>query len=414
MKRHTLIWLGVGVLFAAPAAWADGFMAPKLRQLGASTKMVASPRQEAVLATDGQTVQVILRVHFRAGPDELAWIVPVPAKPTKIDKADGEIFDLLERVSAPRFFLPSRGKGGIGCACGGARYAAQGLGGPAVVVEATGTAGIFKYVVLSAAKADELTKWLNDNGYLVPVGAERVFQRYVRGGWHWLAMKVRPEVSDKPTLAPHPIAYSYPDTRLVYPLVISRLSADLTNEIVLYVLADGRYACANWGNATVRELSGDLKGLRYDADSPSLTNYEKLFASATGAAGGHLFVTELARRLDNVGPSPKLREALSRGLHGDLARSPGKTFVTRLRAVMTPKAMDRDVSLVPVAWGEVTNIHYLSDGRAAKSSAAGPLAAASGCVCLLWAGLYLARTPGRRRLAGAACIITAAAAFAMM
>lgn len=406
--------LAAGWLLAPAAAWADGFMSPRIVELGIgrSAKMVASPRQEAVLATDGQSVQVILRTHFRAGPEELAWVVPVPAKPTNIDKCDERIFTVLDEGTAPRFRRFVGGGGGFGCGCGAAAGSAD--LGPAVVVEETGTAGIFQYVVLSAKRADELTKWLNKNKYYVPIGAERIFERYVQAGWHWLAMRVRPEESDKPTLAPHPVTYTYRDTKLTYPLVISQLSADLTNEIVLYVIGRGRYAAANWANATTTDVTDDLESLRTDAEAASGTNYEKLFQAAAEAEAGRLFVTEYCQGLAHFRNRSDSRDLVSGWLDRGLAQAmPAGATLTRLRAIMTPKAMDRDVTLVPVAWGEVENIHHLARAGEARPPAVAFIVpvAALGALCL---GVCLTKMTGWPRAGGIACIVLGAAAMAMM
>lgn len=356
------------VLALAHAAWADGVMMPKITELGSSTQVVASPKQEAVLATDGKTVQVILRTHFRRGPEELAWVVPVPAKPEKIEPCDDKVFDDLQRHTAPRFYQYSGGgQSGLKCGCaGGADTWLVNKAAQSVVVEQRGTAGIFEYVVLSADDPRELTRWLEKHKYHVPVGAERIFKRYVAEGWHWLAMRVRPEAKDRPTLAPHPIRYTYRDTKLVYPLEISQLSADLENEIVLYVVASGRYACANWDNHTI-----DPNALHAKTGTASGTNYEDLLRAASRKRGGHLFVTELARSWSLFGRPQGRSNEINNAISPRLIDALGNDqYVTRLRAVMTPKAMDRDVVLVPVSgWPDVFNTYRLAAVRTSPTTA---------------------------------------------
>jgi len=360
-------------------------------EIGKSTKMVSSPKQEALLATDGKTVQVVLRTHFRAGPEELAWIVPVPSKPIKIEKCSDEIFSALERETAPKFYQ-TVGKGGGGFGCGCANYSPMQKNAAersSVVVEQTGTAGIFKYVVLSATRADELTKWLNDNKYFVPIGAKRIFDRYVQAGWYFLAMRIRPEAADALTLAPHPISYTYRDDKLVYPLVISQLSADLRNEIVLYVVGNCRYGCANWANATIDPEKIELK-----PGTPSGTNYEELVTDLTEKHRGRLFVAELANNWTSLrnGFTGRIDNVLDRKLAIDLGAN--KT-ITRLRAIMTPKAMDRDVMLIPLAgWEKVDNNFNLS----ANDPPAVPVAAACGLAFAAFMGVRLTgRSHFRRR-----------------
>jgi len=412
MSRLWIVGLtGAAALWVAAPARGDGVMMPVITEVGQSPPMVASPRQEAVLATDGKTVQVVLRTHFRAGPRELAWVVPVPAKPSRVEKGDAEVFAKLEAMTAPRFYRVSRSsKGGpFACGCAAGRSGATVSLPRSVVVVSSGTAGIFKYAVLSATKADDLTRWLNENEYFVPVGAERVFQRYVEDGWHWLAMRVRPEVADKPTLAPHPITYTYRDTKLVYPLEISRLSADLKNEIVLYVVAGCRFACANWANATI-----EPKGVAPEKGAPSGTNYERLFGGLCEARRGRVFVTELAkskRFFGYEGDSYQINSVVEPALLKALG--PEQTL-TRLRAVMTPAAMDRDVALLPSPqWPPVENsFHQSAVDRPGGSAIA--LAFPLIPLALLCVGLGLAARPGWWRAASILCITTACLGLAMM
>jgi len=396
-----------GVLFAASGAAGDGVMMPI--RVGRATPMVASPRQEAVLATDGRTVQVILRTYFQKGPRELAWIVPVPAKVTRVDTADAGVFDRLHEIAAPRFYVAS-GKGGKGFGCGCSAVGQKGADSQrSVVVEASGTAGVFKYVVLGATDPAALTKWLNDHEYFVPPQAERLFKRYVDAGWHWLAMRIRPDAADKPTLAPHPIRYTYSDTKLVYPLAISQLSADLENEILLYVVANCRHACANWHNATIQP-----QAIRRRPGTPSGTDYEEVFRGVCAASGGHAFVTEWSAKQSLFGyadgRSGEINDVLDRGLIDALGSS---QTVTRLRALMTPAAMDRDVTLVPTTWGPVYNEFHLS----VATSPGGVLAAWAAILAaggLLCAGLRLLGGRGWRRAGGVVCLAVACTAFSMI
>ena len=332
------------VLILASATLGDGVMI-SMQEVGQSKPIVASPRQEALMVFDGAQVQVILRTYFRAGPKELAWIIPVPAAPTDIRPADDKIFDELESSTAPQFYqYVGRGFTPLGCGCG-AMADRAGVYEGSVTVEASGTAGIFDWTSLGATDAQALLAWLADHQYAAPVGAERVLAPYVRDHWHWLAVKVRPEVADKPTLAPHPITYTYRATSLVYPLAISQLSADLENEILLYVLANKRYSVSNWRNEKARELTP----LKRDPASPSKTNYEALLRQATDKADGHLFVTEYAQDINESVLLDRITGRPSRVEH------PPTVFLTRLRAVMTAKAMDRDVSLVPDASGQAVD-----------------------------------------------------------
>ena len=61
------------VLLLVELAAGDGFMSPRPIEVGRSGALTdfASGKQEAVLVTDGELVQVILRTHFTAGAEEI-------------------------------------------------------------------------------------------------------------------------------------------------------------------------------------------------------------------------------------------------------------------------------------------------------------------------------------------------------
>ena len=169
--RLLATWFGLGWLLICSPVFADGlFFRPNFPlnvPVGQSEQIVASPRQEALLVrTDGQ-VQVTLRTCFRAGPRDLAWVIPVPHAPTKVEKADDAVFRDLDECSRPRFFqIVNHGapSGGMGCGCGGAGgpMSSESVPTGSIRIEGAGAAGIFDYTVLSADNTGVLLRWLAD------------------------------------------------------------------------------------------------------------------------------------------------------------------------------------------------------------------------------------------------------------
>jgi hypothetical protein len=403
----------LALLAAASPALADGCAFSPV-QVGSVARdneqtSVTSPRQECLMATDGKTVRMVLRTHFETASDELAWVVPVPAKPRDIKKADPELFATLDQATAPTFYTVESSKSPFGCGCASMGMQNESLGKwqHAVTVHEQGTAGIYEFVVLSSTGGDELTTWLSENGYALPIGAERVLGRYVEKGWYWLAMRLRKDLAESPKLVPHPIAYTYDSETLTFPLVISQLSAGLENEILLYVLAPSRYAAANWSNLSIDELIyKDPQARTFTdaferAESPSGTTYEREFKYATEKRDGRVFITESAGaakegRFPYYDPQ-KLRDAVD-AITAALPTATKPGHLTRLRTVMPPKTMDRDVVLVPVEWPGVENYIQMS---AAEANLHGETALAGGGVGLLLLGAW----PRRRKLPRALRII---------
>ena len=332
------------VLFLMVAAvHADGMMTARV---GQSVSLVQSPKQEALIIVNEHTdeIKVSIRTHFRNGPTDLAWVIPVPAIPESVEEGSEDIFRKLEEETAPVFWVSKRSYLKCGCGAGESLPVRQ-----AVDVVDAGIAGIFDYVVLSASDSVSLEDWLSDNKYRIPSNASPVFRRYVDLGWNWLAIRVRTEVQSQPNLAPHPISYKYRGMNVTYPLAISQLSATDEIEMVLYVLAEHRYGGKNWRNTVL-----DSEVFSLDSTSPSGTTYESIFRQRTTENGGHLLVTEFAHDLDNIGQRWLL--AVLWGLDSEdyvLKRrgNPSYCYLTRLRAIVNKDSLDRDVVLVPASVG---------------------------------------------------------------
>lgn len=334
-------------LIAVPcsSACADGMMLRKRteRVAGQAETMVASPRQEALLICIDDTIQVTLRTSFRAGPTDVAWIIPVPNPPDRVEEADDAVFEHLENLTAPRFYAVTPE---ISLGCGRNPGSSQETG--RIVVAATGKAGIFDYTVVTAPGTKVLVDWLSEHKYHIPDGSERILSTYVDQGWCWLAIRLNSQRFDKGTVAPRPIRYTYHDKRCVYPLIISQLSADDDNEIVLYILSRCSYGCENWAHQAIPR-----RQLKLEHDSASGTNYERVFHSLTTQAGGRLFVREFVQRLDHIGGVD--RDAVV-GLVEQKAEhmpdAPNELHLTRLRAIVRREGMDRDVVLIPTEYTE--------------------------------------------------------------
>jgi hypothetical protein len=322
-----------------PRALADGVMIERI-PLGRAAQMVASPRQEALLVREGDKVQVTLRTSFRAGPQELAWVVPVPHEPESVQQADDAVFTKLEALTTPRFERRSVSRHHVfGCSAGD-RTSRESIIGRVAVAE-TGQAGMYDYTVLTATGTSVLGQWLTDHGYDVPAGSEPIFKRYVDQGWCWLAIRLDAQRAIGEVLAPPPIQYTYRDTRCVFPLVISQLSADENNEVLLYVLGESYHQCENW---TTMEIYTDM--LTPQEGTSSGTNYESSFQTLTEQNGGHMFVCEFARVLNRPEDSVLLGELTGKDRGKGPSDKVGATYLTRLRAVIPRRAMDRDVMLV--------------------------------------------------------------------
>ena len=168
------------------------------------------------------------------------------------------------------------------------------------------------------------------------------------------------------------------------------------------------FFCANWTNLTI-----DHDHIRTDAEAPSGTNYEQLLRSATVRSGGRLFVTEYAHTQSQYfleGPDGLRTMLKGKGSSG----VSGGSYITRLRAIITPTAMDRDVALVGVLnWSEVDNNVQLTGGpELQRSSASATVACAAMLMLVVSAGIIT--HPGAAGVIGKLLVLGACVTFAAL
>jgi hypothetical protein len=404
VRLGMLALVAIAFGLAGRVGFGDGVMFSRVL-VGKAANLVSSPKQEAVLIPDGEKVTVILRTHFLRGPDEVAWLVPVPEMPTHIGQRSDDIFGKLDAMTSPRFLLEEyHGGFSFGCSLAAPTRVPLMAG---VRHEASGTAGMIQYDVLSASSAKNLTAWLATNQYATPAGIEDSLDPYIAKGFHFLAMRLRPEASTAETQAPRAISYCYAapsmgppaDWRrprgLVYPLIISRASAAPLNEVVLYVLGEGRYVCSNWANVTLDDIHVTL-----DPGAASGTTYERQLR-ALATSNVHTFVTEFAHDMENVGMRPLRAELWSED--GDSRFPYWATYLVRMRALIAPSSMDRDVVLVPSfdprPGRDIENYRYVEEASQA-SSLGGALRLVSGTLAVVgYAALRRTWRNRRSRLA---------------
>jgi hypothetical protein len=162
-------------------------------------------------------------------------------------------------------------------------------------VEVIGREEIGGYDVarLEAGDAAALDRWLADNDYELPPGAEPILDDYVEEGWRFVAIRLASEAEGRLK----PLSVSFPTTETIYPMRLDQL-ADGPIDITLWTLADGPRT-TEWLSET---WSGPVDELE-------------------------------------PAPPPELAELFSAGTH-----------ITRLEAAgLDPAAFTEDLTIAPVA-----------------------------------------------------------------
>ena len=105
--------------------------------------------------------------------------------------------------------------------------------------------GIFDTTTIASDDATALQKWLTENGYSVPTNAGPVIADYVKGGWVFVATKIRRDETVPDTLTPHPLSFTFKTDKPVYPMRLTGL-ANGTLSVDLYVFSTTRAAAPHF------------------------------------------------------------------------------------------------------------------------------------------------------------------------
>ncbi|KAF0241264.1 MAG: hypothetical protein FD180_4539 [Planctomycetota bacterium] len=226
MLRALLLSMTVTGLAAA-----DGCFFPTKPEK-ARTEPVGEPEQLAVITFDGTRQTMALRVAYDGPVESFAWVLPAPARPEiEVEPGDpfGECAQTVYDAMKVRYdwFLKNRPELADvipGTTEGPAAASLTGLLRPVRILE-TKQAGDYQVTVLDASDAGALKKWLDESGYGMPDGAEKVLEFYVKKKWFFAAIKVRTEAKPQDL---KPIRISFDAARPVFPLRISSLNAGAT------------------------------------------------------------------------------------------------------------------------------------------------------------------------------------------
>jgi hypothetical protein len=161
-----------------------------------------------------------------------------------------------------------------------------------VKVEARYDVAEYDVSILSAEDSDGLIRWLTDNGYKIPRGAEPVIGSYIKQKMHFFVAKVnlkRLQQSGSSYL--RPLQVRYETAKFMLPLRLGTVNANGPQDLIVYALTKkGRVEASNY--RTVKVPS--------DVDVPlfvkdDFTNfYKATFEHAVAREGMHGVFVEYA------------------------------------------------------------------------------------------------------------------------
>ena len=223
---------------------------------------------QVVLMRQGTRTVLSMQNNYQGPPQDFAMVVPVPVVLQKenVKTLARDVFTRVEQMSAPRLVeyweqdpcgpgyddwgpMPAPPMVAMESAAGAATTADY-----HVKIEAKFEVGEYQIVILSASDSTGLDRWLRDQGYKIPKGAEPLLRPYVEGGSKFFVAKVDPKkvtfADGMATLSP--LRFHYDAEEFVLPIRLGLANSSGTQDLIVNVLApDQRYEVANYPNVTI-------------------------------------------------------------------------------------------------------------------------------------------------------------------
>ena len=215
--------------------------------------------------TKNYRLVMIPRLQVQGNPTDFGVVVPTQTAPV-FQTIGASVFAEAANVSAPASRPSGRSSYG-GCSVGSDDAAfAEDSGGSSptdVRVISEQTVGAFDAVVLESPDGAALIAWLDEHGYAHGSASNAIPDEYAKKGWVFTAMRINASHlrDDIRAFDTEPVAMIFEADTLTYPLKLTTLggSQEITTDLVLYIIADGRYTFDQgdtvWANAiNVTEL----------------------------------------------------------------------------------------------------------------------------------------------------------------
>lgn len=294
--------LGFALLLASPDALACGGTFCDSGPVGRPPMPVEQTGENILFVMVDGYVEAHVQIQYNGDPARFAWLVPVPAVPD-VSVGSDQLFLNLQNGTVPTFSVTNSFEscggggrtttGGCGFGAGSADTSASLNGSGAEespktksdVVVSQDSVGAFDVTILQAASADDVTTWLDTNGFLNVPEAPALLQDYIDRGHVFVAVKLQPGAGVSEI---HPLVIRYQGTEPCIPLKLTRVAATLDMGVRAFFLGDRRVVPVSYKEVALNAARLDWVGLG--------TNYNSVVSLAVDEPGadGHAFVTEYA------------------------------------------------------------------------------------------------------------------------
>lgn len=217
---------------------------------------------QVILVRDGNKTTLTMSNDFKGNVSDFAMVVPVPVviQRNDISVADQSIFDAFDGYSSPRLveyhdqnpcqriMYEREEMKSKSAPMASAKPQADMARGRGVTIEASYTVGEYDILVLSATDSKGLEKWLIENGYKIPKGANEVLRPYIMSNTKFFVAKVNLEEQQNLGFGKlRPLQIRFESPKFMLPIRLGMANAKGNQDLIIYGLSKkGRIECTNY------------------------------------------------------------------------------------------------------------------------------------------------------------------------
>ena len=330
-----------------------------------TTQPINQAAEQIVFHQDGNQVTAMVRILYTGEAEDFSWVVPVPDTP-EISLGADATFNELEFATRPQFNLLTEGNVCeqdmfVNLAQPAAEASAADAGDGGVQIEEELTIGPFDIDIVSSDNADDMSIWLEDNGYFLDDRGRDLIEPYVLDGMKFVAVKLR---SGESSGSIQPLIMQYPSEKPMIPIRLTAVAAQDDMGVLVWVVNDARAIPENYEHVTPNYTKLDW----YSGSFNAYLSYQNLITEAMDEAGGQGFATDYAG-----GITADIRGALTDVdvIEGNLAlldaiENDAEYLTSSLFINTNPSAALANISAVlPLPEGQDTNLYFDSAQLAA-------------------------------------------------
>ena len=216
---------------------------------------------QVVLVRDGNRTVITMANDFQGDVEDFAIVIPVPTfiERQQINVGDRAVIEHLDAYTAPRlveyhdpdpcarwdFGREMMSDAALPSTMQEAAKAGRSRG---VTIEASYTVGEYDILILSAEESSGLVRWLDENDYRLPRGAERVIDSYLKQDMRFFVARVNLREQAKLGYSYlRPLQVAYESNKFMLPIRLGTLNAKDKQELYVYALTrTGRVETTNY------------------------------------------------------------------------------------------------------------------------------------------------------------------------